>query len=812
MKHLSRRTVAFLTCTAMVMPIALTSCSGGHKGTAEKVDADSDWYTLEEVELGTQYNSDDYDYIYQQSLGIFNGQAAFSVMGSLKIPEDVDWMTVDYSEYEINNIDFYDLDGTLSKSIDVQEAVRDLDLDGDYSYVNSTTIKDDGIYVDLVTYSDTSMTSNQYTAIIDQATGELISCEPAVQGDLDTSELSNEGTTTIGDYSITKYWVWEDGSDASYILCVNDAQGEDHYIDLRDEFPGVEFYDIPQFINVDDTKAVFPVSVSGEGGYTFYELDLSSLTINEAEGDYSWIDSEQLYNLQYFEGVGNVIVDANGIKKVDFDNKELTEVFDFNSCNINRSDLSYLSLVEFTDDTIILAGTVYRSEGYYSTGNLNTGKMCILTKADSNPNAGKTILKAATLSNLSYPVSEAVCQFNETNEEYFVMIDDTYSVENYINYSELDDSSNWEEVSLQAQQEMNNQLSIDLMNGDGPDILLDAMGYSQLNSDDYLLDLTEYLGDTTPYFGSVFEAAKTEDKLYQIPLSISIQGIITRSSNVDDDQVGFTFDQYADFVDEVCNGEDPISGGQLSFFTMCMNAMLDEYIQGNDVDFNKDSFIELANYVDENVNEEIDEEGLYGDDIVYYGMSDGMEIPEASMTDISSFGAFLSTYADQASEYRVLGVPTSDGRGPGFSVYSSAAISAETPSADGCWAFIEMLLSDEIQVDIGYDWSTPVRIESFETIANKEIEGYNSQIDQLSQYYSDAELAMYGMPSVRIDESAIDVFESYIDSCSRIIAEDPAVTSIVREEMPAFFEGQKSLDDVVTILNDRVQTFVSERG
>ena len=278
---------------------------------------------------------------------------------------------------------------------------------------------------------------------------------------------------------------------------------------------------------------------------------------------------------------------------------------------------------------------------------------------------------------------------------------------------------------------------------------------------------------------------------------------------MDADQVGFTFDQYESFVDEVCNGEDPITGGQLSFFTMCMNAMLDEYIQGNDVDFNKDSFIELANYVNDHVNEEIPEDDY--NDIVYYGMG-GFEIPEADMTELSSFGSFISTYAEQASDYRVLGVPTSDGRGPAFSVYNSAAISAETPSADGCWAFIETLLSDEIQIDIGYNWNCPVRVESFETVANSEIEGYNYQIDQYSSYYSDAELAEYGLPSVRLDETSIDVFESYIDSCSRIVAEDPAVTSIVREEMPAFFEGQKDLDDVITILNDRVQTFVSERG
>jgi hypothetical protein len=41
---------------------------------------------------------------------------------------------------------------------------------------------------------------------------------------------------------------------------------------------------------------------------------------------------------------------------------------------------------------------------------------------------------------------------------------------------------------------------------------------------------------------------------------------------------------------------------------------------------------------------------------------------------------------------------------------------------------------------------------------------------------------------------------------------DPAVASIVVEEMGAYFSGQKSLDDVIEVMEDRVQTFINERG
>jgi hypothetical protein len=41
--------------------------------------------------------------------------------------------------------------------------------------------------------------------------------------------------------------------------------------------------------------------------------------------------------------------------------------------------------------------------------------------------------------------------------------------------------------------------------------------------------------------------------------------------------------------------------------------------------------------------------------------------------------------------------------------------------------------------------------------------------------------------------------------------EDQAVNIILIEEMPAYFTGQKSLEDVVKIAQDRVQKVLDER-
>ena len=49
-------------------------------------------------------------------------------------------------------------------------------------------------------------------------------------------------------------------------------------------------------------------------------------------------------------------------------------------------------------------------------------------------------------------------------------------------------------------------------------------------------------------------------------------------------------------------------------------------------------------------------------------------------------------------------------------------------------------------------------------------------------------------------------------SCSKMQTEDSAISSILIEEMPAYFLGQKDLNAVVKITQDRVQKVLDERG
>ena len=51
----------------------------------------------------------------------------------------------------------------------------------------------------------------------------------------------------------------------------------------------------------------------------------------------------------------------------------------------------------------------------------------VLTREKENPHAGKTVLTVASLYGYNYAFCEALCRFNETNPDYFIMADNSYS-------------------------------------------------------------------------------------------------------------------------------------------------------------------------------------------------------------------------------------------------------------------------------------------------------------------------------------------------------------------------------------------------
>lgn len=54
--------------------------------------------------------------------------------------------------------------------------------------------------------------------------------------------------------------------------------------------------------------------------------------------------------------------------------------------------------------------------------------------------------------------------------------------------------------------------------------------------------------------------------------------------------------------------------------------------------------------------------------------------------------------------------------------------------------------------------------------------------------------------------------DGYIESAAGIRMMDAPVEIIVREEIQAYFAGQKTIEQTMELIQNRVDTFVNERG
>ena len=153
-----------------------------------------------------------------------------------------------------------------------------------------------------------------------------------------------------------------------------------------------------------------------------------------------------------------------------------------------------------------------------------------------------------------------------------------------------------------------------------------------------------------------------------------------------------------------------------------------------------------------------------------------------SLGNISfDFGQYGQSFGDK----KLIGLPSPDGRGPYCTCNSSASITVCSSCEGGCWEFISSMINDEV---LSHAAGIPISRKALTSSAVNMTDG------------------------TPIEQNVIDDYVALIDKASFYYSTDYTITKIISEEMPAYFDGQKSLDAVIKIINERVGILVKERG
>ena len=787
----SRKALA-LSLTGILL---FTSCSFVNTSNERKINANTPWYNAEILEFKPETNKNKtVDDLWQVLAGSDEKYIAVYSHGYYKIPNPGGAADLIHLVTLIDRASKQTI-----KTIDLFDVVRKYDNPENASYSNGKII------VQAVAWNPDTDTYSDVEHIIDAETGKI----------LNTYEygVHNPGFQAPDQYFVGDYRIEVGRPDVHehtsyYALRIFSSDGSVKQVDVKDPIDGV--YDVPVVFALDETTILVPAAVSR--GYKYFQLDLNKCELTEVNSDdYSWIDLDQFKSV--FNGSDGKVyfTTTQGISKIDFKNNSIEEYMDYSSSSVGLNYTSRLNIADLSEDRILLGGR-YWSANMFESQFVSSFVIIELTKASKNPHAGKTIMELfIPEGEMNGIISDAIIKYNETNKKYYIQVTDRYNRTKYIqSFAEINSDDDREAAYMKADSKMSYELAMDIMNGEGPDILMNTSGLGQLNNDNYLVDLSPYITDldANKYFTNIIEKAHTDGKLYQLPISFTIEGIQTDPHYAGKTGIGFTPEEYKDLLYGTLNGKDVIESGQVLYFVKLFNGMSDVFIRDGKVNITGSEFEVIAEYVKDNVQENCKDWG--------YDSNDGSPSFDENVRSSAYYcncpgiSGYLVKRARIDNGTAILGIPSADGRGPMFGSDISVAVSTHAVNKDACIEFVKMLLSDEIQAELALNDRFVLNRAELRNICEQAIEYYNNPVVQRTAY--DYSIGTTVRISIEFTTDDIDTLEKIILNCSKMDSPDSAINLILAEEMPAYFLGQKDLASVVKIMQDRMQKVLDERG
>lgn len=825
MKGFHKKLIVAVLTASMLLPVV--SCKKGRSKDSKsksgtKISEDSPWFesTVRKYDLGLVFEDPvwylrNYPVVYDDDQMVIATEGQYEELYNGQYSQPARYICF------ISVVDRH-----------TQEVISQVDLSKDKpvgDIIDNVDYKDGIITVKYGKFNSSTYTFSYYEHVIDAKTGEILEVR-----DLGSKEqrFNYTYTVNVNGYEI-KETTYQDMT-AYFEIEIKSPDGLTKKFELMDE--NNNYYGARFFCPINETEIVFPVTT--DEGFLFYKIDLTSMNFIKFEKeDLDWLDLGDSIDIICHDG--KIYNSANtGFYAVDFNNKTVKQIFDYSWCGANRNILIGLMPQEVSEDRIVLMG-FSDSNGKFSLSSQFDFWEVELKRSDKNPHAGKQILELYIAGRTaSEVIAEAILKFNDTNDKYYIEVTDRYdedrsylsgfsydekSLQHSINeHYNIKNEDEAERLKYSSGSELSDSLAVDIINGDGPDILMNISQYGQLNNPDYLADLTPYIGNLDPdnYFTNIIDCAKVDGRLYQLPICYKICGIQTSEKYIGASGTGFTTGEYETFLrnSETLNGTDIITVGQAFYFAKLFNSMSDKFIKNGKVDLSAPEFKTLADFVRDNVPEK----GRKWDDNaedVELTYSSSHTIVAADFVNYSArlFTCYgLKDYIENMAKVSMgtafVGIPSTDGRGPTVETNISVAVSSQALDVDACGEFVKLLMAEEIQERYALDGNFVLSRNALRKAGAAAIEYYNgSGGHNLFGVDEHTFIPLSDEDRYKFSTKNIDEAEKIISSCSIMNNVDPAIDIILIEEMPAYFLGQKDLDSVVKIAQDRAQKVLDER-
>ena len=482
--------------------------------------------------------------------------------------------------------------------------------------------------------------------------------------------------------------------------------------------------------------------------------------------------------------------------------EEPVRLLNWMNCDINADSIDTNSLNISPDGTIRGVFSEYTDKV--------ESQLFTLTQVPADTLPQKQVLTIAQIEyNPDYQLSNRIARFNRSQDAVHV---------EYRDYSEYNTE---EDMSAGFTKFMT-----EVMAGNLPDILpTNQLPYRQLAAKGLLEDLYPYL-DADPslnredLFGNVLDALEVNGKLYQIVPSFSVETLMGAPSIVGDEP-GWTYDEYYEALAKMPEGCIPME----PYITrdMVLNSLLsaniDRFVDWSTgkVDFENDDFKNLITFVS-TFPEEFDWDNYDTTETTEQLLQQGRQM--LTRTYLYSVDSVMWNNVNLGGKATLVGWPVSEGVGNIMQTDNGFAISKNCSDKEAAWSFIRSMLTEDAQEMV---YTIPINRRVFQSkvdelmtpLYRKDASG-NVLLDENGEKIqiprgawtdeNGREQFMYAMSQEQADQLLTTV-----ESCTRLANYDTSITSIVEEQIPAFFTGQKSLDEVCRLIQSKANLYVNEQ-
>ena len=502
-----------------------------------------------------------------------------------------------------------------------------------------------------------------------------------------------------------------------------------------------------------------------------------------------------------------LVYDGTAVYEYDLDTQAGQSMFGWLDCDINGGHAKLMGELKDGRMVVVYGDGVWGDE---------VG-IALLTKTWLDPEAAKKTLVLATMSANS-SLQAAVVDFNRHNEKYRIEIKEFYDYASGQDYSD-------------GLMNLNNAIA----SNNCPDIIdLTGLEVEKLAAKGVFEDLGPYLEKSSllgreDLLESILNAYTLEGVLMAIPRRFSVRTAVGSAKELAGIEK-WTIGDVIAFCEAHPGAELFNNDTKSSVMTYLMNCSQDSFIDWSTGEccFDTDLFKRLLEFVN-SVPDVVQQSSGMQSGFFIIDMGSGPSIQErvqtgevllvrGSLSDVNYGQLYREMFG---SDVVFIGYPTADGESGHYVPVSSDAyaISSKSENKEGAWEFIEKFLMEDdgrhlmgfpalkskLEMEIkkalnsGYvldDNGDPILDEDGEPIVNKEGRAH---------FYDGWEYTY--RPST---QEEINLVLKVLDEVRLEPERGAEIMNIINEEAEAFYQGQKTVDQVAEVIQRRVSLYVSE--